>query len=125
MHFVKGYTRHSQPADTSSRDLTDKRPSVGKRTKMTHILSSGDLILELLKCQVLICCFVHGLLNWSKNGIRLQLCLSILANYQFFYLLNCVEKIPSDVLGNMCLFKKQLGRNLFLVFTQSSINECV
>jgi len=40
---------------------------------MAHILSSGDLILEVMKRQVLICYFVRGLLNCRNNGIWLQL----------------------------------------------------
>ena len=66
---------------------------------MAHIPSSGDLILEVLKSQVLISYFVQGLLNWRNNVIWLQLCLSVLANNQFLHLQKCVGKIPSFVLG--------------------------
>ena len=36
---------------------------------MAHILSSGDLILEVLKRQVLISYSVQGLFNWMNNVI--------------------------------------------------------
>jgi len=42
---------------------------VGNWTKMAHILSSGDLILEVLKRQVLISYSVQGLFNWMNNVI--------------------------------------------------------
>ena len=66
---------------------------------MALIISSGDLILEVLKCQILISHFVQGLLNWRNNIIWLQLCLSILANYQFLHLQKDERKILSVVLG--------------------------
>jgi hypothetical protein len=69
---------------------------------MAQIHSSGDLILELLKRQVLISYFVQSLLNSRINVIWLQLCLSILANYQFLHLQTRVRKIPSVVLGYLC-----------------------
>ena len=52
------YSRGSKLADTSSTDLTDKRRYVGTWTKIALIISSGDLILEVLKRQVLISYFV-------------------------------------------------------------------
>ena len=69
---------------------------------MAQILASGDLILEVLKRQVLISYFVQGLLHWRNNVTWLQLCLSILANYQFLYLQTRVRKIPSVVLSYLC-----------------------
>ena len=68
---------------------------------MAQKLSSGELILEVLKRQFLISYFVQGLLNWRNNVILLQLCLSILAKYQFLHLQKGVKKIPSVVLGSM------------------------
>jgi len=60
------------------------------------------LILEVLKSQVLISYFVQGFFNWRNNVIWLQICLSILANYQFLHLQKGVRKIPSVVLGFLC-----------------------
>jgi len=57
----------------------------------------------VLKSQVLISYFVQGSLNWRNNVIWLQLCLSTLANYQFLHLQSSVRKIPSVVLGYLCL----------------------
>jgi len=55
--------------------------------------------LEVLKSLVLISYFVQGSLNWRNNVIWLQLCLSTLANYQFFHLHTRLRKIPSVVHG--------------------------
>jgi hypothetical protein len=62
-------------------------------------LCSGDLILEVLKRQVLISYFAQGVRNCRINIVLLQLCLLILANYQFLHLQESVWKIPSVVLG--------------------------
>ena len=60
------------------------------------------LVLGALKRQVLINYVVQGLLNWRNNVTRLQLCLSILTNYQFLHLQKGVRKIPSVVLFYLC-----------------------
>jgi len=74
---------------------------------MVHILSSGDLILEVLKRQVLISYFVQCLLNRRNNVIWLQLCLSVLANYQFLHLQTRVRNsLRSD--RNFSLFSLNL-----------------
>jgi len=74
---------------------------------MVHILSSGDFILEVLKRQVLISYFVQCLLNRRNNVIWLQLCLSILANYQFLHLQTRVRNsLRSD--RNFSLFSLNL-----------------
>ena len=69
---------------------------------MAHILSSGDLILEVMKRQVLISYFVQVSLKCRNNVIWLQLCLLVLANYQFLHLQKGVRKIHSVVLGYLC-----------------------
>jgi hypothetical protein len=73
MQFDVEYNRRSQPADTSNTDLRGKRRSVGKWTKMALILSSGNLILEVMKRQVLLSYYLQGLRNCRKNVIWLQL----------------------------------------------------
>jgi hypothetical protein len=80
---------------------------------MAQKLSSGELILEVLKRQFLISYFVQGLLTGRNNVIWLQLCLSVLANYQFLHL---QTREPNSLRSD---------RNLPLVFTKSSTNECL
>ena len=66
---------------------------------MTQTFSDGDLILKVLKRQVLISNSLQSLLNWRNNVIWLQLCLSILANYMSLHLQMRIEEIRSFVLS--------------------------
>jgi hypothetical protein len=74
----------------------DKFEAVRKWHRYSPVVVLG---LKVLKLQILISYSVQGLPNCRHTVIWLQLCLSVLANYQFVHLQTCVRKIPSVVLG--------------------------